>query len=128
MALFAPLALNAQVPVPYREGFENMNSTADLNNAGWLCFGPANGNIDIDTNNVYAGAKALNIDAQSCSPGDSVIAVLPPLSDPIYTLQIKFAYRQKYGGTVRVGYLTASNPTDASTFVAIEELPLVGQR
>ena len=124
MALFAPLALNAQVPVPYREGFENMNSTADLNNAGWLCFGPANGNIDIDTNNVYAGAKALNIDAQSCSPGDSVIAVLPPLSDPIYTLQIKFAYRQKYGGTVRVGYLTASNPTDASTFVAIEELPL----
>ena len=126
IALFAPLALNAQVPVPvpYIEGFENMNFAADLTTAGWLYLGPPNGSIDIDTSHPNAyGTKALNINAWTCSSGDSVFAVLPQLNVPINTLQIRFDYLQRTGGTVKVGYLTNPNPTDASTFVAIEVLP-----
>lgn len=98
-----------------------MSSEADLTAAGWISAGDASCYIEITNSYHNTGSKALLISAWDGSSGACEVAALPVLSDPINGLQITLSYRQRTGGTVKVGYLTDAN--DASTFVAIESLP-----
>lgn len=120
-ALMAPWAAKAQESVPYTEGFETMSSEADLTAAGWISGGDDGCYVGITTSYHNTGSKALLISAwDGGSSSDCEVAALPVLSEPINTLQITLSYRQRSGGTVKVGYLTDAN--DAGTFVALVSL------
>ena len=121
LALFAPWAANAQVSIPYTEGFENMSSASDLTAAGWISYQSSDGSflaIETSESNVHSGSKALNIDSWNAdSSSDYVVVGLPTVNAAINTLQITFSYKVSTG-TVYVGYLTDAN--DASTFVSLQ--------
>ena len=125
LAVLLPWATNAQVTIPYNEGFENMSSVTDLNNAGWeMLYQSHSGSflaIETTANNVSAGSKALNIDSWDAgSSSDYVVVGLPIVNAAINTLQITFSYKVSTG-IVYVGYLTDAN--DASTFVSLQPYP-----
>jgi hypothetical protein len=120
-ALFCvPWAANAQVSIPYTEGFENMSSADDLTAAGWISSMSSTNSflaIETSTSNVNTGSKALDIDSWDATSSDYVIVGLPVFNAAINTLQISFSYRVT-STSVAVGYLT--DAYDASTFVSLQ--------
>ncbi len=123
MALLAvPWVTQAQVPIPYNEGFETMSSADDLTTAGWISYQSSTGSflaIETTASNVHTGSKALNIDSWNAgSTSDYIIVGLPLVEEAINGLQITFSYKVSTG-TVNIGYLTDAN--DASTFVSLQQ-------
>ena len=71
---------------------------------------------------AYAGSKVLYF-VGGGSAATSPVAILPQFSNDISSLVLSFYYKATTGNSyakLKVGYIT--NPTDASTFVAIETL------
>ena len=100
-------------PVPYVEGFESMptNSTP-------LCWTNVSGTIYTRSASTHTGSNRLDFRGSA----DNMV-VLPSFTQELNTLQVTFWTRPESSsyascGNFAVGYVT--NPTDASTFVALE--------
>lgn len=110
------------VNVPYNEGFEGMPY-----NEHPLCWthmshvDGANNNECFVSSAPYSGNASLKFN-YSYATGN--VVMLPELNAPTNTLRMRFMHRSESDdsscGLLEVGYLT--DPTDASTFVALDTL------
>ena len=123
MVLLAPWAAQAQQTAPYNEGFEDMSSVDDLNDAGWeMLYKSHSGSflkIETSASNVFEGSHALDIDSWNAgSTSDWVIVGLPIITNKaVNELQMTFSYKVSTGN-VYIGYLT--DPDDYTTFNIVE--------
>ncbi len=108
MALFTPLAMNAQQSLPYEYGFENNNLATD----GWISSGS---NGVISTAAAKTGTYGFRFEYST----SDVYLMSPILSGGTNGVDVSFyykAYSNSYLDHFNVGYTTDENMTDPSRF------------
>ena len=107
MAMFAPLAMNAQESLPYSYGFENN----DLEDAGWTSTSGS-----INSAGYHTGSYGFRF---SYNVSSDVFLVSPVLLGGTNGVNVSFyykAYSSSYLDHFYVGYTTDENATDPSRF------------
>lgn len=126
LSVKTPCSLMPASELPYAENFEN--AVAGSGNLPDCWTNPLGGDYPYvynSSSSSHAGSKCLYLYGGSSTTRR--FAVLPGMEAPLSSLQLAFWYKQ---GTITAdyGYLTVgvmSNPSDTSTFVAIQSLEKV---
>ena len=114
MALFAPLAMNAQQALPYGYSFEDNDLTTD----GWTTSNLSNGGIL----QLYNSGPHYRVFGFNYTSNPPQYLISPELTGTEYGVNVEFQYaiyNTNYGvETFQVGYSTTTNATSSFTWDA----------
>jgi len=113
MAVFAPLAMNAQQTLPYEYGFENNNLSTD----GWALTA-SNTSTGINNSNYRTGSYGFTFDFSTVSSTDAYL-MSPILSGGTRGVNVSFyakARSSNYLDHFQIGYTTDETVTNPSSF------------